>query len=317
MKWSLGKLIISASTVLLVAGLAYAGPISGSITSTLIITQNSWLTGNVSCNVPGKPCIQFGASDISLELNGHTITGPGTRGSCSGVIAGEEGIDTNFENSVEIVGPGLIGEFLERGIVISGNNSVVEDVVVSNTCSDGIDVLGSNNDIEHSKVVRASLDGEFAASIFVAGSGGHTISHNKIAGSGPLASAPGIGGHGIFIGGSGSSTTNNLIEGNFIGGCSGNGLLVLDTSGNQIIGNSLFGNLNFSKSNTAIQSSFDIDDENLPKANIYQDDACETSTGSGAPACPNLPEPQEHHFGGFGGNGPGGGDGHHDAKSHR
>jgi hypothetical protein len=318
MKRTLAKLVILSSMVVLLTGLAYAGPLSGNITSTLTITRDTWLTGNVTCNVAtGTECIVFGSSFISLELNGFTITGKGAtgvnRGSCpTGVVPGEAAIDTNFKNFVLIEGPGLIGEFRERGIVVTGSNSQVENVVVSSTCSDGIDVFGSHNEIDYNKVVRASLSGGFLSSIFVSGPGSHAILHNKIAGSGPLPLPPAQGGQGIFIGGpTGSPTGNNLIEGNFIGGLSSNGISFAsskdagfaDTHGNQVIDNSAFGNLNL--------ASFDIMDDNSPGANFYQDNACETSAGPGAPTCPNLPEPPPHHDG-FGNGKGGGGDGHHD-----
>jgi hypothetical protein len=62
---------------------------------------------------------------------------------------------------------------------------LVQDVVVSSTCREGIFVEGSNNDVEHSKV-RSSLTGTLLTSIFVTGVGGHTIRRNQVAGSGPV-----------------------------------------------------------------------------------------------------------------------------------
>src|SRR5262245_9792860 len=51
--------------------------ISGTITSTRVITQNARLTGDVTCTVQAAPCMQLGAPDIKLNLNGFTITGLG------------------------------------------------------------------------------------------------------------------------------------------------------------------------------------------------------------------------------------------------
>src|SRR6187549_1381490 len=53
-----------------------AEDISGVISATRIITNDSQLVGNVSCTMTDGPCISFGAAGIKLSLNGFTITGP-------------------------------------------------------------------------------------------------------------------------------------------------------------------------------------------------------------------------------------------------
>jgi hypothetical protein len=44
------------------------------LSSTLTIKNDSQHVGNVTCSVTGAPCIAFGASGISLKLNGFSIT---------------------------------------------------------------------------------------------------------------------------------------------------------------------------------------------------------------------------------------------------
>ena len=271
---------------------SYAGPLCGNITGQVIITGNTWLTGNVTCKVTGAACIVFGANNISLKLNGHTITGQGeprgssTWGSCPSETAFERATDTNLQNNVRILGPGLIGEFREVGILITGNNSLVQNVVVSSTCREGIFMAGSHNDLEKNTVVRSSLNGNFLASIFVTGSGGHTVRGNQVGASGP---APFLtqglgGGQGIFIGSS-TPNNNNRIIGNTVTGIPGSGLWVAWASpyqpeqGNQIIGNKFFGNV----------GDWDIIDQNMAGSNTYSNNACEVSVGADAPKCPNLP----------------------------
>jgi L-fucose isomerase-like protein len=69
---------------LLSGAVCHATDIKGTISSTLTLTQDSRLVGDVNCNVPlttadangFSPCIAFGASHITLSLNGHTLTGP-------------------------------------------------------------------------------------------------------------------------------------------------------------------------------------------------------------------------------------------------
>src|SRR6266571_4772042 len=67
--------------VFLYASRAQATDFSGNIASTITITQDSELVGDVTCAVPmilpgANQCIAFGADHIMLRLNGYTITGP-------------------------------------------------------------------------------------------------------------------------------------------------------------------------------------------------------------------------------------------------
>lgn len=86
--------------LLLGAGAAEAADISGTISSTLTIFDDSQLVGNVTCTANG-PCIVFGADDITLRLNGFTITGLadpilGCRPASATTHGGEIGIGTTM-----------------------------------------------------------------------------------------------------------------------------------------------------------------------------------------------------------------------------
>jgi hypothetical protein len=59
----------------LVASPAGAENISGTITTTKFLTEDSQLVGNVTCTMTTEPCIDLAASNITLRLNGFTITG--------------------------------------------------------------------------------------------------------------------------------------------------------------------------------------------------------------------------------------------------
>ncbi len=61
--------------LVLSAGSAAAIEISGTISSTLVISEDSQLVGNVNCAVADGPCISIGTSDVRLRLNSFTITG--------------------------------------------------------------------------------------------------------------------------------------------------------------------------------------------------------------------------------------------------
>src|SRR5438876_12453731 len=95
-----GGLIVSS-------GVASAEDISGTIVRTLILSENTRLVGDVTCTVTGGPCIAFGAPNITLLLNGFTITGPGNPATgCGGTSIGTDtGISTNGQSNVGFVGP--------------------------------------------------------------------------------------------------------------------------------------------------------------------------------------------------------------------
>ena len=87
-----------------------AEDISGLISTTLTIVENSQLTGDVICAQSGGPCIQFGADHIRLRLNGFTITRTDTEPPTGCVSRTtfplEDNISTNGHDHVAILGPG-------------------------------------------------------------------------------------------------------------------------------------------------------------------------------------------------------------------
>ncbi|MCC7187046.1 MAG: right-handed parallel beta-helix repeat-containing protein [Bryobacterales bacterium] len=133
-------LICFAVSVLWSPQAASAKEIEGTITTTLTITENSVLVGDVTCAVESAPCIAFGAPDITLDLDGYAITGqadPDT--ACSGGGVGTEiGIDVNGQNGAIIRGPGVVRQM--RGFGIRLNNSSggkITGVTASTTCFAG------------------------------------------------------------------------------------------------------------------------------------------------------------------------------------
>ena len=96
--------VLSVVTFFAFATPADAIQISGTISSTLTITDDSELVGDVTCTVAGGPCIAFGASGIKLCLNGFTITG--TSAPCTPATSSDDGIDVKGLSDVAILGPG-------------------------------------------------------------------------------------------------------------------------------------------------------------------------------------------------------------------
>jgi hypothetical protein len=155
---------------LLVCGVqAEATDISRTILTTLTITEDSQLVGDVTCEVPltmpgANPCISFGADHITLRLNGHTITGPITFApptpttGCSLTTDSKYGVGilANNRTDVKIEGPGIIQYFERWGILLSSSSQVtVKKVTVFRNCWSGMQT-GSVSDSTFEENVFAS-----------------------------------------------------------------------------------------------------------------------------------------------------------------
>jgi parallel beta-helix repeat protein len=253
------------------SGLASAIDISGVISSTLTITDDSRFVGDVTCQVMDAPCISFGAPGITLNLNGFSMRGLGARDSCPSYVYSESAINTNGQDNVAITGPGLVTSFKGDGILLIGNNAQVTQLVISGSCVNGLELQGSGHTVLNSTVVRASLAGIYFDGIAVLGGGGHIVQNNDVIGASSLIMP---GGHGIFI-----SSNGNLLQSNNASGNPGAGLFIGDgASSNVIVGNKAFGNILY----------HDIFDNNPAGANTYQSNTCEVSGGAGAPVCPAV-----------------------------
>lgn len=140
-----------------------AEELSGTISQTVTITENSELVGNVTCAVPaGMPCIHFGASNIDLMLNGFTITGqaePPTGCTSTSDFLPEDGIDIVALHDVAVFGPGRVQKFGRMGILLSGaTRTRVQGVTTSDNCFSGIFLVGTtDSDIEGNVSVRNAL----------------------------------------------------------------------------------------------------------------------------------------------------------------
>jgi len=138
---------------------ADATDISGTISSTLTITENSKLVGDVTCTVVGAACITFGVSGLTLDLNDYTMVGLGDSiTGCSGnATANETGILVNMLENVVIRGPGVVTQFRNTGVLLVGaKGSTVTGITTSTNCASGILLGGgsSNNLIENNIAIR-------------------------------------------------------------------------------------------------------------------------------------------------------------------
>lgn len=137
--WRLAALMIVAMA--LMESAAYADRVSGTITRTFVIVEDTDLIGDVTCTVEGAACFSFGASNVELRLNGFTITGRADAiTACGGTVtANEFGITTNGQNNVSVRGAGLIQRFRNQGVIVAGStNARVEGITASTNCASGI-----------------------------------------------------------------------------------------------------------------------------------------------------------------------------------
>jgi hypothetical protein len=91
--------------------------------------------------VTGAPCISFGAPNITLTLDGFSITGPNDPATgCKGVSVGTEtGINTNGQAGVGIRGPGIVQRFQGDGILfVATVKGWVQGVTTTTNCLSGI-----------------------------------------------------------------------------------------------------------------------------------------------------------------------------------
>ena len=149
--------VLSVFSLLVFPARLQATEISGTISSTLTITENSELVGDVTCMVVGAPCISFGSSGIKLRLNGFTMTGSAT--DCMAATASTFGIVVTGQHNVAILGPGLVQKFAVFGVALNGANKVrVEGLTTSDNCFSGIFLAGTtDSDIEKNVSVRNSI----------------------------------------------------------------------------------------------------------------------------------------------------------------
>lgn len=170
-------IVLAFSALLLCAGRTHATEISGTISTTLIINDDSELAGDVTCTVPltmpgANPCISFGADHIKLRLNGHTITGPVTPPTGCSLPSDSMfgvGIEAIDRIDVKIEGPGIIQHFERWGILIglTGHPSsevTVKKVTAYRNCWSGMQTFSTSDSTFEENVLASDAGGSNGAS---------------------------------------------------------------------------------------------------------------------------------------------------------
>jgi parallel beta-helix repeat protein len=297
-----------ASTVIALlacGGRARGTDISGNISSTLMIVDDSRLVGDVTCTTAllTAPCIVLGADNITLRLDGHTITGPVVppvgcsvpTDSAFGV-----GILVNGEHDVNIQGPGVIQYFERWGIFLSSSTRVVVKRVTANrNCWSGMQLIATSDSTFEDDVSAnnaAGSNGAGCGGICVDDSNNNLIHKCAFYGNGSLDYAVGNVDFGIGLAG---SSSGNQVETNDIAGNT-NGVLFFNTASDNIISNNIvagnppaqllkaFALPNQQGADIAFRANF------TGVSNSFNNNFCLTSIGPATAPCPNV-HPHKGH----------------------
>ena len=143
---------------ILFTGYGQAAKISGTISATMAITEDSKLTGNVTCTVTGAPCLSINAPQVTLDLNGYMITGQADpQAACNtGATANEFGILVNSQPGVTIRGPGVVQRFRNTGVLLANSTGTTVNAITTSTkCASGILLAGgAANEIYNNISIR-------------------------------------------------------------------------------------------------------------------------------------------------------------------
>lgn len=291
---------------LLCTGKAQAEDISGTITSTKTIVEDSQLVGPVTCTITAVPCIDFGAPLIKLRLNGFTITGPAdpdnpSPGFCNATPgeAPSSGIRILNQTDAEILGPGMVQRFRQHGILIIGTIGVstkakVKLVTSHHNCFSGIFLnMVSDSLIEENVSIRNANNSGASpcGGNCITNSHNNLIRKNQFSGNGSVG-PPSNNDFGVGLIGNSSA---NLIEDNSIGGNTNGILIQVNAVSNIVLRNVIAGNPPGQVSRTFGASiGFDVKDESaVPgsgERNKVRQNWCVTYSGPEQPApCPNFP----------------------------
>jgi hypothetical protein len=287
---------------------AQATDISGTITSTLTISDDSRLVSDVNCNVPlttadvngVASCIAFGVSHITLRLNGHTLTGPASPPTNCSLPSDSNfgvGIYVNGQSDVKIEGSGVIQHFQRWGILLLASTEVtVGKVTVNRNCWSGMQTINtSDSSFEEDMWVNnaAGSNGAPCGGICLANSNKNRMHRSSFHGNGSLDYPNGNVDFGIGFEG---SSSENVVEEDDIGG-NANGVFFFNSSSDNVVRrNIIVGNPAAQVIKTFVlanQQGADIAFRpNFTGANnMFKDNFCLTYIQGAGPAiapCPNI-----------------------------
>ena len=275
-------------------GLA-AGPdpsttnISGVITSTLTISADAQLVGDVTCVVADGPCIAFGASGLALRLNGYTVTGPAEPpAGCGSVNTPEDGVSSAGQSDIVVLGPGLIQRFRRHGVLVGQSSAAtIRGVTASDNCFSGIQLnQSSDSDVEENIASRTGLGSGASpcGGTCIINSHNNRVRWNIYSGNGSIEPENNDFGFGLI-----GNSSGNLLDENLVGGNTNGVLIQAGATGNALRRNTIIGNPPAQVS-VAFGAAIGADIVNLAPAgaNTFEDNICLTYSGPQPAPCPNV-----------------------------
>ncbi len=97
------------------------------------------LTRTITLSTTDVNGIEINADNVTLDLNGHTLIGPGKQNGSSG-----SGIYADNRNNIVIIN-GTLRDFKECGIVLNGSNHQIRNIRVYSNGLNGISAMSSTN----------------------------------------------------------------------------------------------------------------------------------------------------------------------------
>ncbi len=278
------------SAVVTAAFLALALPATllaaNTVTScgTVIAKPGTWtVANNLNCSALG---VAIQVNNVTLILNGFTITGPGPVSGTGVLVVSPGGFGLK---NVKIVGPGTISAFAAGILFLGTAGGGAVDLTLSNNGNglianfDGNGIQSKSLLITQNQIVLNVNNGIQGSAINMSSIVGNNASNNG-------AAAPG--GSGIWLAMAaankvqGNVCNNNFVDGIRLGGAGGNG-----ATGNTVVGNQANNNVNagiglesptvsdhFSGNVAFGNGLFDISDSNLNcGSNTYKSDVFGTA----------------------------------------
>ena len=280
------------TALLLSGGSALAIEISGSISSTQIISEDSQLVGNVTCTVTDGPCISIVGSDLRFKLNGFTITGqanPPAECVATTNFLPVDGISIIGRRNVAVLGPGIVQRFRRHGVFVGAGSSriSVRQVTSSHNCFSGLQLSGAvESNIEDNILVRnASASAEFpCGGNCITNAHANVIRRNLVGGNGFVGEPNNDFGIGLV-----GTSSNNEIEENTVVGNTNGILMQAGVRNNVLRRNIIVGNPPV-QLNVTFGAFGGADIQNLAPsdANWIDENICVSYVGSGNSPCSYL-----------------------------
>jgi len=209
----------------------YNGPITDAATLTCgqEITQDTTLQGDLICST--SPALIIAADNVTLDLNGFSITGKGTlaRGGPAILVRDVNGC-TVQKGTLQRFGAGVA--------VMGGSGNVIQNLTVADNVGgdegdfgDGITITDSKDNRVQGNIV--ARNGPYSGISLLGASTGNEIRDNIVTDNNMLPGDPAAGRQDSGIRIEGPGANNNKVLGNTVTGSGGEGIVILPTCVNR------------------------------------------------------------------------------------